>query len=435
MMLMILYTRLVFHIVHRTSMSCSGGTRGQCVVVVSRITRICCTRTPPFAPGGASMDARETRRCPVRRILSRGCSRRRLRHHRGANLEGGARREPVEELNAALLKLFSSWEGMHLRRETGEGWVSRGQRAGSENEENARRYSCWESTAGVIRKRVALVRARGSGRAGRATHPLASLLPFFFWFTNLLAGDMLESVGLRNLRRRDGTGASGREGVSALPRAERWRIRDGATTRGLPPTRCVGDPSARDIPRAYLASKVFFPTETGGTCAGMAFMSRCAMALGLSATGVWFSGDSACIGFVFRRDAGYVRAVAFGLGTSRTTSERRAWVLSGSWMPCVRSARRRVTKVAARRLGNRASRFVSRNSSAQISRGIRFAFSTRGAPRHRGGRCFYLHRSAPRLPGTPRARAHAASPHASSRVNPRRDDPRANSPDATRRRA
>ena len=245
----------------------------------------------------------------------------------------------------------------------------------------------------------------------------------------------MESVGLRNLRRRDGTGASGREGVSALPRAERWRIRDGATTRGLPPTRCVGDPSARDIPRAYLASKVFFPTETGGTCAGMAFMSRCAMALGLSATGVWFSGDSACIGFVFRRDAGYVRAVAFGLGTSRTTSERRAWVLSGSWMPCVRSARRRVTKVAARRLGNRASRFVSRNSSAQISRGIRFAFSTRGAPRHRGGRCFYLHRSAPRLPGTPRARAHAASPHASSRVNPRRDDPRANSPDATRRRA
>ena len=242
----------------------------------------------------------------------------------------------------------------------------------------------------------------------------------------------MESVGLRNLRRRDGTGASGREGVSALPRAERWRIRDGATTRGLPPTRCVRDPSARDIPRAYLASKVFFPTETGGPCAGMAFMSRCAMALGLSATGVWFSGDSACIGFVFRRDAGYVRAVAFGLGTSRTTSERRAWVLSGSWMPCARSARRRVTKLAARRLGNRASRFVSRNFSAQISRGIRFAFSTRGVCVAAG---VVACRSAPRLPGTPRARAHAASPHASSRVNPRRDDPRANSPDATRRRA
>lgn len=328
----------------------------------------------PSAPG-ARVDGRERNSAAPHAPdpLARGCSRRRagrrLRHHRGANLEGGARREPVEELNAALLKLFSSWEGMHLRRETGEGWVSRGQRAEARrkktpgvhvgNRQLASSGSAWPWCA-----------ARGSGRAGRATHPFASLLPFFFWFTNLLAGDMLESVGLRNLRRRDGTGASGREGVSAPPRAERWRIRDGATTRGLPPTRCVRDPSARYIPLAYLASKVFFPTETGRTCAGMAFMSRCAMALGLSATGVWFSGDSACIGFVFRRDAGYVRAVAFWLGTSRTTSERRAWVLSGSWMPCVRSARRRVTKVAARWLGNRASRFVSRNSSAQISRGI-----------------------------------------------------------------
>ena len=191
--MMILYTRLVFHIVHRTSMSCSGGTRGQCVVVVSRITRICCTRTPPFAPCGASMDARETRRCPVRRILSRGCSRRRLRHHRGANLEGGARREPVEELNAALLKLFSSWEGMHLRRETGEGWVSRGQRAGSENEENARR-SCWESTAGVIRKRVALVRRARVGAGGSGDAPVGELAALLLLVHELARGG---HVGVR----------------------------------------------------------------------------------------------------------------------------------------------------------------------------------------------------------------------------------------------
>ena len=166
--------------------------------------------------------------------------------------------------------------------------------------------------------RCARVGAGGSGDA-----PVGELAALLLLVHELARGG---HVGVRRASEPAVTGWNGgvrARGVSALPRAGRWRIRDSATTRGSPPTRCVLDPSTRNISRAYLASKVFFPTETGGTCAGMAFMSRCAMALGLNATGVWFSGDSACIGLVFRRDAGYVRAVAFGLGTSRTTSERR----------------------------------------------------------------------------------------------------------------
>ena len=104
-------------------MSCSGGTRGQRVVVVSLSPVSVVHVTPPFAPG-ARVDRRERNSAAplAPDPLAHGCSQRRASrqlHHRGANLDGGAGREPVVELNAALLKLFSSWEGMHLRRETG----------------------------------------------------------------------------------------------------------------------------------------------------------------------------------------------------------------------------------------------------------------------------------------------------------------------------
>ena len=125
------------------------------------------------------------------------------------------------------------------------------------------------------------------------THPWLDLFPPFFAFTNFVAGDMFESVGLRNLRgerrsvRRGKVSSSGVAlSSSATKKKRQVRDRGGARHRVI-----VGVCPSRRASRAYLASRFFFPMDFGYSV-GIMLPSLCASAVGDSARGICCSGDS-----------------------------------------------------------------------------------------------------------------------------------------------
>ena len=143
-----------------------------------------------------------------------------------------------------------------------------------------------------------LVKARrrrvGRGTMARArTHPWLDLFPPFFAFTNFDAGDMFESVGLRNLRgerrsvRRGKVSSSGVASSSSATKkkdkSETAAVRVIASSSEFRPSRRAS--------RAYLASRVFFPMDFGYSV-GIMLASLCASAVGDSARGICCSGES-----------------------------------------------------------------------------------------------------------------------------------------------
>lgn len=144
----------------------------------------------------------------------------------------------------------------------------------------------------------------GHGLLARTrTHPWLDLFPPFFAFTNFVAGDMFESVGLRNLRgerrsvRRGKVSSSGVAlSSSATKKKRQVRDRGGARHRVI-----VGVCPSRRASRAYLASRFFFPMDFGYSV-GIMLPSLCASAVGDSARGICCSGDSWDI--ARRRDRG-----------------------------------------------------------------------------------------------------------------------------------
>ena len=125
------------------------------------------------------------------------------------------------------------------------------------------------------------------------THPWLDLFPPFFAFTNFDAGDMFESVGLRNLRgerrsvRRGKVSSSGVASSSSATKkkdkSETAAVRVIASSSEFRPSRRAS--------RAYLASRVFFPMDFGYSV-GIMLASLCASAVGDSARGICCSGDS-----------------------------------------------------------------------------------------------------------------------------------------------
>jgi len=172
-------------------------------------------------------------------------------------------------------------------------WGRRAGGFGSRRARGDRSASAGSGAADETRDASSTSRARPS-RNNRWTHPARSLPPFFA-FTNLEAGDMFESVGLRNLGRATARGRSGggQPGSRLGGRTDRTR----ASGRMIDARASFGDPGDRGRPAsvrrrraaivhlAHLASSVFFPTLTGGAFAGMAFASLCASAVGDSARG------------------------------------------------------------------------------------------------------------------------------------------------------
>ena len=146
----------------------------------------------------------------------------------------------------------------------------------------------------------------GRGLTARArTHPWLDLFPPFFAFTNFDAGDMFESVGLRNLRgerRSVRRGKVSSSGVASSSSATKKKEKDKSETAAV---RVIASSSAfrpsHRASRAYLASRVFFPMDFGYSV-GIMLASLCASAVGDSARGICCSGESWDI--ARRRDRG-----------------------------------------------------------------------------------------------------------------------------------
>ena len=153
-----------------------------------------------------------------------------------------------------------------------------------------------------------LVKARrrrvGRGTMARArTHPWLDLFPPFFAFTNFDAGDMFESVGLRNLRgerRSVRRGKVSSSGVASSSSATKKKDKSEAAAVRVIASSSEFRPSRR-ASRAYLASRVFFPMDFGYSV-GIMLASLCASAVGDSARGICCSGESWDI--ARRRDRG-----------------------------------------------------------------------------------------------------------------------------------